>query len=219
MDAILAHTSMTFQQDTWTKKIDFPAWTMGMLGHSKSSDLEILRVKGWTCRSILGHDWVRVFRLFTMISITEFQRNDIWAIIWLNMRSLLCYEVKWSFIRSLADLIVDWLSASIRILVVRPHILINVKGTHWTVWGIGHCDHYVTCSGVTEQVARQMLLIITCTLSYDHRHYPMYSAKHNVTRHWWWAFMSDSFYNSQGKPLLFKDSSTASNTVGPQATI
>ena len=50
-----------------------------------------------------------------------------------------------------------------------------------------------------EQVARQMLLIITCTLSYDqHRHYPMHSAKHNAIHHWWY----DSFYNSHGKPCL-----------------
>ena len=31
-----------------------------------------------------------------------------------------------------------------------------------------------------------MVLIITCTLSYDqYRHYPMHSAKHNGTQHWW----------------------------------
>ena len=63
-----------------------------------------------------------------------------------------------------------------------------------------------------EQVARQMFLIITCTLSYDqYRHYPMYSVKHNTTQHWWYAFMSDSFYNSQGKPWLLNGSSTASS--------
>ncbi len=62
-----------------------------------------------------------------------------------------------------------------------------------------------------EQVARLMFLIITCTLSYDqYRHYSMHSAIHNDTHHWWCAFMSDSFYDSQCKPLLLKGSSTVS---------
>ncbi len=79
---------------------------------------------------------------------------------------------------------------------------------------------YVTCSGVTGYKLEGRCF------SSVHQRMTNYSnnslctilspAKHNATHHWRCAFMSDSFYNSQVKPLLFKKSSTVSRYECPE---